>query len=77
MIELKVRDFNVLREARLKENKTDAEKLLLHYNTILSYISGTLVDESKCHISKEKALEEIHEAMLKLNESDLILNTDK
>lgn len=49
----------ILREIRLKQNRTKAEEMLLEYREKLSTICEILVSESKCHISPEKALNDI------------------
>lgn len=68
-----MKECRLLYQTRQKENKTDVEKLMLLYYNVLTIISSILVDESKLHISKELALEKIHEAMSERNKADNIL----
>lgn len=56
-------DYKLFREIRHKEQRTQTEELLLQYRKALATISEILVDESKMHISSEKALEKIHEVV--------------
>lgn len=55
------------RELRHKENKTNEEKAFLEMYNILADISNTLVEESKWHITREQALEEIRKTISRLN----------
>lgn len=56
-------DCEIAYTVRHKENKTDAELLMLQYRDMLCLISEVLVDESKCHICSDKALKEIREIL--------------
>lgn len=58
-------DQRKLYQLRHKENKTEVEETLLKYRESLSLICEILVSESKEHISKEKALEEIRNCIQK------------
>jgi hypothetical protein len=62
-----MQDFQLLRNIRKKENKTDEDKLLLHYYKILGMISLILVDEPKIHIDQNEAIVEIRKEMQKMN----------
>lgn len=54
---------DILRDLRMKIDKTPIEHMLLRYQLTLSIISSILVDESKQHMSSEQAINEIRECM--------------
>jgi len=56
--------WNIL---RTKEDKTDIEKLLLHYRHILGNINEELMEKSKNHISDYDAIRYIRAIMLRIN----------
>lgn len=60
-------DYKLLHEIKNKKEKTNTEKLLLHYHNILSEISCILVDESKLHIDEICAITDIRKTMHKTN----------
>jgi hypothetical protein len=58
-------EYKLFYELRHKQNKTQTEELLLNYRKTLAVIGEILVDESKVHISSEKAINQIREYMNK------------
>jgi len=52
-------ELEIRYKLRHKENKTQEDKLLLKYYEQLFLISEILVEESKQHISPEKAIRDI------------------
>ena len=64
-----MKDYQLLSSIRRKENKTDEDKLLLHYHDMLAIICECLVDESKCHISRDETVTEIIKVMNGINVS--------
>ena len=56
-------DLDLIRQIRNKENKTETEWELLRYYYTFIFVTEILVDESKWHISSEKAIDEIRECL--------------
>lgn len=54
-----MKEYKLFYNLRHKENKTQEDKLLLKYRELLGTISEVLVDESKCHLTQEEALNKI------------------
>ena len=52
---------------RTKDDKTDVEKLLLHYRHMLGNISEELVEKSKNHVSDYDAIKHIGNIMSRIN----------
>jgi hypothetical protein len=61
-------NHDLLYSIKTKEQKTDTEKLLLHYRRILTLISCVLVDESKEHFSKQIAIDKIRMYIREMDE---------
>jgi len=62
-----MQDYQLLHSIRVKENKTDEDKLLLHYHNMLAIICECLIDESKRHISIDDTVTEIRKVMGGIN----------
>jgi len=60
-------EFELWNILRTKEDKTDIEKLLLHYRHMLGNISDELVEKSKNHVSDYDAIKHIRVIMSKIN----------
>jgi len=56
-------DYEFWRGLENKESKTEEEKLLLKLYYTIAIISETLVDNSKCHYTDERALEYIKKSV--------------
>jgi len=60
-------EFELWNMLRTKEDKTNIEKLLLHYRHMLGNISDELVEKSKNHVSDYDAIKHIRAIMLRIN----------